>query len=130
MNLNQSDLQFLRIDSDWKFSLDQSELRLIQITLDWILGFELVRIHSDWCLGIHRIKSDWFLTVFHQTRYKMFFGLVRNDSHWLGYTYRNEFQSDTFARALKGWYLWYLKVSRLYKAGQTANSFLKNKQWN
>ena len=45
-----------------------------------------------------RIHSDWFLTVFLQTRYKTFFGLVRNDSHWLEYRYRNEFQSDTFAR--------------------------------
>ena len=42
------------------------------------------RIDSDWCLGINRIKLDWFLTVFHETRYKTFLGLVRNSSDWLG----------------------------------------------
>ena len=61
-----------------------------RIDSDWKLGFGLVRIHSDWCLGINRIKSDWFLTVLHQTRYKTFFELVRNDSHWFEYRYRNE----------------------------------------
>ena len=70
------------------------------IDLDWKLDFELFRIHLDWYLGINRIKSDWFLTVFHHTRYKTFSGLVRNDSHWLGYRYRNEFQSDTFIRVV------------------------------
>ena len=34
---------------------------------------------SDWS-GMNRIKSNQFLTLFHQTRYKTFFGLVRNDS--------------------------------------------------
>ena len=82
INPNHSDLGFIRIDSDWKFGLDQSKLRMI-----WIEN--LVSDWSDWCLGINRIKSDWFLTVFHQTRYKTFFGSVWNDSHWLGYRYRN-----------------------------------------
>ena len=76
INPNHSDLGFIRIDSDWKFVLGQSK-----IDLDWKLAFGLFRIHSGWCLEIHRIKSDWFLTVFHQTRYKTFFGLVRNYSH-------------------------------------------------
>ena len=89
-NQNHSDLGFIRIDSDWKFGLDQSELWLIRIDLDWKLDFGLVRIHSDWCLGINRIRSHWFLTVFYETKYKTFFELFRNDSHWLGYRYRNE----------------------------------------
>ena len=38
-----------------------------------------------------RIRLDGFLTVFHQ-RYKTFFGLVRDDSHWLGYRYRDELE--------------------------------------
>ena len=79
-----------QIDSDWKFVVDQSELGFILIDLDWKLDFGLVRIHLDWCLGINRIKLDWFLTFFHQTRYKTFFGLFRNDLNWLGYKYRNE----------------------------------------
>ena len=129
---NNSDLGFIRIDSDWKFSLDQSDLNwvnnpnepepirhqvfnpnqtdlgliqtelsirinpnesevgMIRIDLDWKLGFGLVWTYSHWFLGINRIKSHWFLTVFHQTRYITFIGLVRNDSHWLGYRYRNE----------------------------------------
>ena len=90
INPNESKVGMIRIDSDWKFGLDQYETGLIRINLDCKLGFGLVRIHWDWCLGINRIRSDWFLTVFHQTRYKTFFGLVRNDSHWLGYRYRNE----------------------------------------
>ena len=84
--------------SDWSIPNFQSEsirtnprsewFGLIRIYLDWKIGFGLGRIHSAWCIGINRIKSDWFLTVFDQTRYKTSVGLVRN-----------EFQSDTFARA-------------------------------
>ena len=55
-----------------------------RIDQDWKLGFGLVRIHSDWFLGINRIRSDRFLTVFHQMSNKTFLRLVRNDSHWLG----------------------------------------------
>ena len=36
-----------------------------------------------------RIRGRFF-TVFHQTSYKTFFGLVRNDSYWLEHRYRNE----------------------------------------
>ena len=90
-----------RIDPNRIFNQNQSEScrpwihsdrfwLKIWIDLDWKLAFGLVRIHSDWCLGIKRINSDWFLTVFHHTRYKTFFGLVWNDSLWLGYRYRNE----------------------------------------
>ena len=67
----------------------------------------MVRIHSDWCLGLNQIKSNWFLAIFHQTRYKTFFRLIGNDSEWFGNRFRNgseqfwfawnEFQSDTFA---------------------------------
>ena len=56
---------------------------------DWKLVFGLVRIHLNCCLGLNRISSDRLFTVFYQTRYKTFFGLVRIDSHWLGYRYRN-----------------------------------------
>ena len=58
-----------------------------RIVSEWKLGFGFVRIHLDCCLGVNRIRSDWFLTVFHQTSYKTFF---RNDSHWLGYRYLNK----------------------------------------
>ena len=81
INANHSDLGLIRIDSDWKS--------------DWKLGFRLVRIHSYRCVGMNRIESDWFLIIFHQTRYKTCFGLIRigsdtdigknrNSSNWLG----------------------------------------------
>ena len=57
---------------------------------DWKLGFGLVWIHSNCCLGLSRIRSDQSFTIFHQTSYKTFVRLVRNDSHWLWYRYRNE----------------------------------------
>ena len=76
INQNYSDLGFMRIDSDWKLGFDQ---------LRFEIRFGLARIHSDCCLGLNRIMSDRFFTVFHQTRYKTFFGLA-----W------NEFLSDTF----------------------------------
>ena len=88
--ISESKVGEIRIDSDWKFGWDQSEIGLIRVDLDWKLDFGLVQIHSDWCLRNNRIRSDWFLTVFHQMRYKTFFGLVRNDSHWLRYRYQNE----------------------------------------
>ena len=44
----------------------------------------LVRIHSDSWLRLNLIRSDRLFTVFHQMSYKTLFGLVRNDSHWLG----------------------------------------------
>ena len=76
--------EWIRTNSKPSF---QSELGLIQ-------GFISIRInpnHFDFgFIRIDRIRSDWFFTVFHQTSYKTFFGLVRNDSHWLGYRYRNE----------------------------------------
>ena len=82
-NPNISEVGMIRINSDWKFGLDQSENGYIRIE-------NLVRIHLDCCLGLNRIRSDRFFTIFHQTRFKTFFGLVQNDSHWLGYRYRNE----------------------------------------
>ena len=51
--------------------------------LDWI-GFKswyrIIQFNTpDWN-GMNGIKSDWFLTVFHKTRYKKFLWLVGNDS--------------------------------------------------
>ena len=58
-----------RIDSNW------SGLKL---------GFGLVRVHSDWCFGINRIKSDCFLTAFIMKRdtkcFSDWFGMIRIDS--------------------------------------------------
>ena len=73
----------IRINCNRKFRLDQSELGLIQIE-------NLVSDSFGLLPRINRIRSDRFFTVFHQTSYKTFFGLVRDDSHWLGCRYRNE----------------------------------------
>ena len=78
-NQNQSKWIQGRDDSDWLWLKIRFGSIQDRIDLVWKLGFRLVRI-----------KSDWFFTVFHQTRYKTFFGLVRNYSHWLGYRYWNE----------------------------------------
>ena len=83
INPNHSDLGFIRIYSEWKFGLDQSKLGLVLFDVDWKLTSDWFGFIPDWCLRINRIKSDWFLTVFHQTRYKCF-------SDWFGYKYRNE----------------------------------------
>ena len=84
INLNQSETKFsIRINPN------HPDLGINRIDSDWKLGFGLVRIHSDCCLWLIRIKTDRFLTVFHYMRYKTFFGLVRNDSHWFRYRYRN-----------------------------------------
>ena len=58
---------------------------------EWTQGWN----DSDWKRGsnlfglIPRIKSDWLLPIFHQTRHKTFFGLVRNDLLSLGYRFWN-----------------------------------------
>ena len=57
---------------------------------DWFGLKTWNQIGSDSFESLPRIKSDRFLTVFNQTKYKTFFELVRNDSHWIGYRYRNE----------------------------------------
>ena len=68
----------IRINSDWEFYLDQFELRLFRIE-------NLVRIHSDSCLGLNRIRSERFFTDLHETSYKTFFGLARIQiSEWIG----------------------------------------------
>ena len=89
-NQNQSESFRLWIHSDW-FSL---KIRIgsirAQIDSDWLRLKTWFQIGSLWCLGVNRIKSDWFLTLFQQTKYKKFFRLVWNDSYWLGYKYRNE----------------------------------------
>ena len=38
-------------------------------------------------IELNRIESDCFLADLHQTRFRTFFGLVRNDSQW----FRNKF---------------------------------------
>ena len=47
--------------------------------MDWKLGLD--------SFGLNRIKSDWFFTIFYQTRYKTFFQI---GSKWLG-TDQNSF---------------------------------------
>ena len=53
MNSNQSETKF-----SIQINPNESKLRLICIDLDLKLGFGLVRIHSDRCLEINRIKLD------------------------------------------------------------------------
>ena len=90
-----------------RVNTNQSELGLIwsELSIRMNSRSELFRLKtwfgynridaSDWS-GINRIKSDWCLTDFHQTRYKTFFGLVRKQiSEWLGFV-RIEFLSETF----------------------------------
>ena len=55
------------------------------------------RVHSDWNFGLDQSEPDWFLTDLHRSRFRTFFGLVRNDSEWLGFA-RIKFQFETFAR--------------------------------
>ena len=59
--------------------------------LNW---FGMIPKGSETDFGMARIRSDWFLTVLHQTRYKTFFRLVRNDSE----RFRNRFRNgpDSF----------------------------------
>ena len=90
INSNHFNHGFIRIDYDWKFGFGSFRP---WIDSDWKSCHGLVRIHSDSCLGLNRIRSDRFFTIFKQTSYKTFFGLIRNDSHWLGYRYRNESES-------------------------------------
>ena len=74
LNPNQSVLRLIQTEFSIRINPNEYKVEMIRIGLDWKLGFGLVRIHSDWCLGINRIKSDWFLTVFYQARYNTFFG--------------------------------------------------------
>ena len=69
-NHNQSESFWPWINSDWFWLKIRFGSTRARIDLDWKLSFGLVWIYSDWCLGINRIKPDWFLTVFQQTRYK------------------------------------------------------------
>ena len=75
--------------SRWNPYLKLSRLEiLVRIYSNWIglnfSRFTLRKIEYFFldCLGITRIYSDWFVTVLHQTRYKKFFELVRNNSEW------------------------------------------------
>ena len=88
----QSELGLIQTESSIRINMNESEVVMIRIDSNWKFG----RIDSDWKLGtdlfglMPPIKSDWFFNVFYQTRYKTFFALVPKDSHWLGYRYRNE----------------------------------------
>ena len=64
----------------FKLNFRSESIRIIP-TLD---SFRLILIENSVCINQN---PDWFgnKTVFHQMRYKTFFRLVRNDSHWLGY---------------------------------------------
>ena len=59
--------------SFWGINWNYSDLEFIRIE-------NLVRIYSDWRLWLNRVRSDWFLPVFHETRYKKFIGLIQNSS--------------------------------------------------
>ena len=52
------------IHSDWYWLKIWFGLIQARIDLDWKLGFGLVRIHSDWCLGINRNQSINFWPFF------------------------------------------------------------------
>ena len=89
-NQNQSESFRPWIHYDWFWLIIRSGSIRDRIVSDWSGLKTWFRIHLDWPLGINRIKWDWFLTVFYQTWYKTFLGLVRHESHWLGYRYQNE----------------------------------------
>ena len=113
MNFNSRSEQFgLKRIYFWPFFIKRDTKRFS----DWS---GMIRIGSDADIGMNRNSPHWpgmnfnprserfgfiwteadlFFTVFHHTRYKTFFGLVRNDSHWLGYRYRNE--SELFLATL------------------------------
>ena len=76
MNPNQSETKL-----SIQINANQSKVGVIRTNLssDWFGLKTWFGIGSDWCVGINRIKSDWFLTVFFQ-----------NDSDWLGYKFRNK----------------------------------------
>ena len=94
-NPDQSDLGFVRIDSDWKFGLDQSELGLIRIAnlvSDW---FRFIRIDVSELVGLSRMDfwsffiklytkrfSDWFVII--RIGSDTDIGMNRNSSDWLG----------------------------------------------
>ena len=57
------------------FNPNQSENKMIHIKNS--VWFNPARIYSDWN-GINRVKSDWLLTIFYQTRFKIFLDLFEN----------------------------------------------------
>ena len=105
INTNQSETKFsVRINPASDCSKPNFQAELIRIIPTWIhsnwfrlkIQFGSIRawIDSDFCLGLNRIRLVRFLTVFHQTRYKTFFGMIRigsdidigmnwNGSDWL-----------------------------------------------
>ena len=102
MNLNHSETKFsIRINPTSSLSKPnfQSEAigmnRIESLVSDW---FGFIRIHSDCCLGLNRIRSNRFLPFFIKRDKKCFsdwFGMIRigsdtdirmnrNSSDWLG----------------------------------------------
>ena len=68
------------IDSDWKFSFDLSELGL-------------VRIHSNWCLGLSRIDFWPFFIKQDTKRFSDWFGMTWNGSETDSWMCRNSSDS-------------------------------------
>ena len=103
MNRNQSDqseLGLIQTEFSIKINPDHSDLEFILIensvwiipSWDWSGLIWIEKLVSDCCLGLIRIRSDRFFTVFHQTSYKTFlwigpewFALARIQiSEWIG----------------------------------------------
>ena len=78
-----SEVVMIRIHSDWKFGTDQP-------------GFEFIQFEVSDSIEWIRIEWDWFPTDFHQTKFEMLFGLVRNDSKWLRFNSFPNPNSDSF----------------------------------
>ena len=90
-HLNQSELGLIQTD----FSIRINPIFPTSDSCGLILIENLVWIHSDCCLGLNRIVSDRFFTIFRQSSYKTFFrmirigsdtdiGMNRNSSDWPG----------------------------------------------
>ena len=86
--------KWLKINPTWPVSFRLNPMH----QFEWILiKFSIrTRIDSNRMFnsthpgpGLNWIKSDWILIVFHQTRYKTFFWLVRNDPECFGNKFWN-----------------------------------------
>ena len=72
-NPNQSELEFIRIDSDWKFILNQSDLGWIRIGLG--------------SSGLNRIDFLPFFIKRDTKRFSNWFGMIRIGSEWIPIRY-------------------------------------------
>ena len=110
VNPNQYAHGMIQTEFSIRINSNYYDLGLIRIDQEWKLGFGLVRIHLNWCLRINRIKSDWFLTVFHQTRSKRFsdwFGMIHigSDTYIGIFLIDSEWISIRYFR--QGCFLWF-----------------------